>query len=53
MDIDWGTWLYAAACVVVPALWGGVAAWIFGRIDRKRLAKSGTRREEAYVDYSI
>jgi hypothetical protein len=26
---------YVAACVLVPALWGALAAWLFTRRDRR------------------
>jgi hypothetical protein len=30
------TWLYAAGCVVLPALWGLVMYAVFNRFQRKR-----------------
>lgn len=41
-------WLYALACVVVPAVWGVVVAAAFSRFDRR----SG-RRGGRPVDYAI
>ena len=32
-------WLYVAACLLVPALWGACCAWIFGKLDARRLKK--------------
>ncbi len=31
-------WLYIAACLLVPAIWGACCAWFFGRLDARRLA---------------
>lgn len=27
-------WLYAAACVVLPTLWGVAMVWAIGRVER-------------------
>jgi hypothetical protein len=32
-------WLYVAACLLVPAIWGASCAWIFGKLDQRRLAR--------------
>ncbi len=29
-------WLYVAACLAAPALWGVVSAWLFSRLDKRR-----------------
>ncbi|MCW5890564.1 MAG: hypothetical protein KIT14_08430 [bacterium] len=41
-------WLYACACIVVPAAWGVLVAAVFNRIDRRR-----GRRDGRPVDYAI
>jgi len=53
MDFDWNQWLYVLACVLVPAAWGATAAWLFGRIDKRRQKRGEPERQSAYVDYSI
>ncbi len=30
------SWIYVAACLVIPAVWGLCCAWLFGRIDSRR-----------------
>lgn len=32
-------WLYVAACLLVPAIWGAGCAWLFGKLDQRRLAR--------------
>jgi hypothetical protein len=27
-------WLYAAACIVAPTLWGVLMVWVLGRVER-------------------
>ncbi len=44
------TWFYIAACVLVPALWGAVSAWLFSGLDRRRREK---QRERPPIDYMI
>ena len=46
-------WLYVAACLAVPALWGVASAWIFGKIDAKRKANQEEQAWRPPVDYSI
>ncbi len=49
-------WLYIAACLAAPAIWGVVSAWISGRIDAKRQKARGVSDGKAMlppVDYSI
>lgn len=47
---DWQQWLYIAACVIVPATWGAVTAWLFSRLDRRRARRDQAARE---IDYMI
>ena len=44
------SWLYIAACVIVPALWGAVSAWLFSRLDRRRREQMPERPP---IDYMI
>jgi hypothetical protein len=46
------SWLYAAACVVVPAAWGVAMFYAFEAIDRRR-RKRATRDAPPPIDYSI
>lgn len=49
-------WLYVAACLAAPAVWGVISAWIFGRIDARRQKTAGVAAAEKQrppVDYSI
>jgi len=39
-------WLYAAACVVIPALWGLIMYAVFNRFHRKR-------KQPPPIDYMI
>jgi hypothetical protein len=32
-------WLYVAACLLVPAIWGAGCAWLFGKLDARRMAR--------------
>lgn len=41
-------WLYALACMVVPAVWGVVVAMVFTRWERRN-----GRRDGRPVDYAI
>ena len=50
MDLDWQRLGYVALCVALPAAWGAFAAWLFGRIDRRRKAKLPERPP---LDYTI
>ncbi len=50
MNGDLDQWLYVAACVAVPAVWGVFTAWFFGRLDAKRANKGADRPP---MDYSI
>jgi hypothetical protein len=43
---------YLAACVIVPALWGGLSAWFFTRRDRKTKMEAELERRPP-VDYVI
>jgi hypothetical protein len=52
MAIDWGKLGYTLACVALPALWGGFAAWLFGRLDARRKAKAPSP-ERPPLDYTI
>jgi len=45
----WSKVAYVAACVVVPALWGAVTAWVFTRRDRRKA--EADRRPP--IDYHI
>jgi hypothetical protein len=42
-------WGYIAACVAVPGIWGGIAAWLFSRGDKK----AKTAAQHPPVDYMI
>lgn len=42
---------YIAACLIVPAAWGALTAWLFTRGDRKRKAAELERRPP--IDYVI
>jgi hypothetical protein len=44
-------WLYVAACVVVPGVWGVAMYYAFGAIDRRR--KRSVKSDTPPVDYSI
>jgi hypothetical protein len=44
-------WVYAAACLAVPALWGFAMVRAFGAWERRRRADA--KRELPRVDYSI
>ena len=47
-------WLYAAACVVIPAAWGLAMAWLFGAVERRRKAAVERRDgDPPPIDYSI
>jgi hypothetical protein len=50
MDLDWDRLGYVAVCVLLPAAWGAIAAWLFGRLDRRRAARKPDRPP---LDYSI
>jgi hypothetical protein len=43
-------WLYVAACVVGPALWGILMYFVFEVIDKRKRRAPG---DEPPVDYSI
>lgn len=45
-------WLYAAACVVLPAAWGVAMYFAFGALERRR-KRAATRDAEPPIDYSI
>jgi hypothetical protein len=45
-------WLYAIACVVVPAAWGVAMFAVFNVFDRRRAAPRD-RQSRPPVDYSI
>jgi hypothetical protein len=42
---------YIAACILVPALWGAITAWLFTRRDKQREAEELERRPP--IDYVI
>lgn len=44
-------WLYIAACVLGPGIWGVLMYLLFNAIDRRR--KKRPPREGPPVDYSI
>jgi hypothetical protein len=44
------TWLYIAACLIVPALWGAASAWLFSNLDRRRKKVADERPP---IDYMI
>jgi hypothetical protein len=44
-------WLFVAACVVVPGVWGVAMYYAFGLIERRRKHKS--KSDAPPVDYSI
>ena len=46
---NWDTWAYVAACVFLPALWGGLCAWIFARRDQN----DDNEPDHAPIDYMI
>jgi len=46
------SWLYVAACVVVPAVWGVLMYWAFGALDRRR-RRAARNDAPPPVDYSI
>lgn len=46
------SWLYALACVLVPAVWGGLMYLVFGWW-RARRGTLPPRREKPPVDYII
>jgi hypothetical protein len=48
-------WLYLAACVVVPAAWGALSAWLFSRRDRRARADAppAPGRPDPHIDYMI
>jgi hypothetical protein len=50
MDLDWTRLGYVALCVLLPAAWGGFAAWLFGRLDRRHAAR---KLERPPIDYTI
>jgi hypothetical protein len=45
------SWLYVAACVVVPGAWGIAMYHAFGVIERRR--KRNVKNATPPVDYSI
>lgn len=45
-------WVYALLCVVVPAVWGALAAWAFGAWERRRRVNE-LRAGPPPIDYSI
>jgi hypothetical protein len=45
------SWLYVAACVVVPGVWGVAMYHVFGFIERRR--KRSVKSDTPPVDYSI
>lgn len=47
------SWLYIAACLVVPALWGLITASFFGRLDRRKKSAEERIARTPPVDYSI
>lgn len=51
MDLDWARLGYVALCLVLPAAWGAFAAWLFGRIDRRRAA--ARKLDRPPIDYTI
>ncbi len=44
-------WLHVLACVVVPAVWGGVMYLAFNVVDRRRTRRSSD--DVPPIDYSI
>lgn len=53
MDSAWQLWGYVAACVVVPAAWGVLSAWVFQRLDRRKQSLENEAARRPPVDYSI
>ena len=51
MDGSSNSWFYVAACILVPAAWGAVSAWLFARLDKRRAPKEEERAPR--VDYMI
>lgn len=51
MELDWARLGYVAVCLFLPALWGALAAWLFGRLDRRRAARRLADRPP--MDYTI
>jgi hypothetical protein len=50
MELEWSKLGYVALCLLLPATWGGVTAWLFARLDARRAAR---RPERPPVDYTI
>ena len=48
----WNIWVYIGACLAVPAAWGALSAWLFGRLDRRGAADEAEQRRPP-VDYAI
>jgi hypothetical protein len=44
-------WLYAALCVLVPAVWAVAMYFLFGWVDRRRAARN--KNDLPPIDYSI
>ncbi len=40
-------WLYVAACLLVPAIWGAGCAWFFGKLDARRLARNAEQSSKS------
>lgn len=53
MDSTSTQWLYVAACLVIPALWGVCCAWLFAKFDTKRTSETEEKALRPPVDYSI
>jgi hypothetical protein len=54
-DTGWTRWAYVAACVIVPAAWGALTAWLFSRGDRRAAAAGAPRPPQppSHIDYTI
>ena len=48
MDLDWERWAYVAMCLVLPAAWGGFAAWLFAHLDRRRAGAADGHRATGF-----
>ena len=47
--MTWHAIGYLAACLLVPAAWGGFSAWLFSRLDRRRAPPA----QSPHIDYMI